>query len=899
MPRAAAALAAAALLAGLTAPQVFAAPAAPADPDPVPATVAGEGTKAPRLVTGLAEDAGGGNAESAARRHLAANSGRYHVSTKAADLKALPHTGTTVRFQQYHQGVAVLGAQYLVHLQAQGADRDVTGAGGTYFTDLTVDTTPTLDPKASKGRALATVTDPRARKAATAEEHGLVVLPGGVGSAGKSGSLTRHYTVTHTDVNSGEEQTREVYVDAHTGAVTLQHTSQMHAETPATGTGVDVHGTTQPINVAKQDDGTYRLSDLTNPTRIDTYDAEGRPSGQFNGRMPAGMKPMPNPTADYPAAAGETGAVNAHINSAKVYDFYKKKFGREGIDGKGGTILSVVNVRSSSGKPYLNAFWDGTKMVYGGGGPDYYSFAAAMDVAGHEMTHGVITNSANLIYINQSGSINEGLADYFGNAIEADAKGTPSTDPNAGLVGEDLCRKGTPKECALRDLNDGRSAVKDYIGLPVNVDNGGVHYNSTIFAGALWDIREQLSATTADKLVYKALTEYMTPLDDFADGRDAILAAGKASKLSKADLRKVARAFDQHGIFRGWEKKTGTDSEALVKNVTDQNSIPAAEGGRYVVSNSDPTGDSLPGLYAGRTDGGGKPKRLTPDDGRWYVYPATDGKKFAAMAMSIKDNAIDTMDVVTGSVKGGPLTTLFSSKTEQTTEIKMDGDHIAVLTTDFSAGESFLYTSYKGSPLKRVETIPADHGVWALTVKDGKLGYTEYWTAAKGTLFVPTVTDMLTGKVVKQFLPADQTGATSPLINGTTLVKGKLVWASKGRAAGAKTAIQAGSLSGAGTVTDVVPATSPDAPATAQLTASDRYVTYADLGGVEADNAKLPKLKQVSLNRPGTAVRVSCNRGMQWYPDADGDGRQVVWIDGTAGATDIVTRFAPTHRTCK
>ncbi|MGX1915501.1 M4 family metallopeptidase [Streptomyces phaeochromogenes] len=103
----------------------------------------------------------------------------------------------------------------------------------------------------------------------------------------------------------------------------------------------------------------------------------------------------------------------------------------------------------------------------------------------------MIEHSANLVYAGQSGAMNEAIADYFGNAIETDVYDIPVTDPDAGLLGERLCRTKTPRECALRDLNDGRNTAKSLLGVGVGVgfatDNGGVHLNSTIFGGALWD----------------------------------------------------------------------------------------------------------------------------------------------------------------------------------------------------------------------------------------------------------------------------------------------------------------------------------------------------------------------------------------------------------------------------
>ncbi|XNR95375.1 M4 family metallopeptidase [Streptomyces sp. R-74717] len=121
------------------------------------------------------------------------------------------------------------------------------------------------------------------------------------------------------------------------------------------------------------------------------------------------------------------------------------------------------------------------------------------------MTHGVTEHSAGLIYLNQSGALNEAISDYFGNAMETADKGVTMSDPTSGLIGEYLCNGTKPlEECALRDLDDGRNAQTDYEPITLDIDNGGVHSNSTIVGGALWDIRKNIDAGPADRIMYRA-----------------------------------------------------------------------------------------------------------------------------------------------------------------------------------------------------------------------------------------------------------------------------------------------------------------------------------------------------------------------------------------------------------
>ncbi|GAA1190221.1 hypothetical protein GCM10009664_64460 [Kitasatospora gansuensis] len=870
----------------------LAAPAAPAaaapDPDPVPALVAGRETAAPQLVTGLAERAEGTPA-AAALAQLAAHPERYRI-----DPGQLTEVGTertadgrhTVRFQQYHGGVPVLGAQYLVRLTGAGADQRVESAGGKYFTGLTAPTTAAVPDAMLRGLALGSLADPRARSGATAEDHGLVVLPGG------TGRLARHFTVrSSTRRPDGRPTTREVYVDATVGGIALAHdarapypagTRAATVGVPATGTATDAYGRRVQVNTTRLPDGSHQLVDRTRPATITTYDAAGRDLVDFVGGLPADLRPAASPTADFPAATGTGGATDAHLNAGLVYDFYRDRLGREGLDGKGAPIVSLVNM-TNDGEPIINASWDGSMMTYGGGGPKYHSFAVALDIAGHEMTHGVIDHTAALVNAGQSGAMNEALADYFGNAVEVTARGMAMTDPKAALLGEAVCRTGTPESCAGRRLDDRRTTVDDYLGTDSSLDQGGVHLNSTIFSGALWDLRRTLDPLTADRLVYRALAEYLTPLDDFVDGRDAVLAAGRSMNLSRAQLRTVAAAFDAHGIRAGWESRLGTDSRALVRAIPTSMAAPAVAGGRWVMGNATGTGD--PALYTGSTAGPGTPTRLSPQDGRRHSWAATDGRSAAWLAVGPDAEGKFGMEVLTRPLAGGPVRSLLASRTEQLGEVRISGGDIAFLAEDFATGRTVIRLSRDGAAPVELP-LPDGHRPSGLTLKDGLLGWTERWTTGQQERSAATVRSLATGRVTARYESAGS-------ISSTLLAGGRLLWTETPAGPTARSAIRSGALDGSG-VTDLLPADSPYAAATPTLTASDQAVTFRTTGSRPADgwtNAALPKLWQLPITG-GTPVRVSCNRGGQYEAAAD-RGTRVLWLDATPGRTDLVVREHP------
>jgi len=237
--------------------------------------------------------------------------------------------------------------------------------------------------------------------------------------------------------------------------------------------------------------------------------------------------------------------VSAHFNAGRAYDYFKNVHGRESISGSGQNILSFVNVANEDGTSLGNAFWNGLGIYYGNGDNQFLPLGRGIDVAGHEMTHGVVQSTADLQYFGESGAINESMADVFGTMIDRDD----------WLIGEDVLRNGG----ALRNMADPHNGAQNgdfvngwqpkhyserYTG---NQDNGGVHINSGIPNHAFFLFANEVGIEIAEKVYYRALTTYLTRSSQFKDLRFAVAQA--ASDLYSADVVSVARAaFDQVGV---------------------------------------------------------------------------------------------------------------------------------------------------------------------------------------------------------------------------------------------------------------------------------------------------------------------------------------------------------------
>jgi Zn-dependent metalloprotease len=177
----------------------------------------------------------------------------------------------------------------------------------------------------------------------------------------------------------------------------------------------------------------------------------------------------------------------AYNYSGSTYNFYKSILGRNSLDDHGMTLLSSVHF----GRRYNNAFWNGEQMCYGDGdGQIFIRFTKSLDVVGHELTHGVVSNTCNLVYSYESGALNEHFADVFGTLVKQWSK-RQTAKQGDWLIGPDIMGPGTRAK-SLRTF----TAEKAYENDPLlgtdpqpkhlknkyngSADNGGVHINSGI-----------------------------------------------------------------------------------------------------------------------------------------------------------------------------------------------------------------------------------------------------------------------------------------------------------------------------------------------------------------------------------------------------------------------------------
>ncbi len=530
-----AAAAAALLLATALPVTASAAPAAPqASPDREAAAVA----RAEKAVAARAESLGIG-----ARQELV-------VKDVIVDADGSEH----VRFDRTYADLPVLGGDFVVHLSPEGA---FEGADRASRAEVSV---PALTPAVSESRASDVAEDllrSTERTVVAPEADSRLVVDA---LNGRTPRLAWHTEVTAKDAR-GNPVGREVLVDARTGRQ-LDSWDSVHA---ATGTGRSLYSGAVPLETT----GSGTSYSLKDPTRGNTYTGDAANKTDLC-ILTLCLRRAPSTVftdADNAWGTGATSdrasaAVDAQYGTDVTWDYFKDVHGRLGIAGDGKGSYNRVHYGSN----YNNAFWDDSCfcMTYGDGDGTTFGPLVSLDVAGHEMSHGVTSATADLTYSGESGGLNEATSDIFGSLVEFHAGN--ASDPGDYYVGEKIVKPGFG-DAALRFMDrpdrDGSSAAC-WSSTTKNLD---VHYSSGVANHFAYLLAEgtgtrtigglEHSGTTCDgstltgigrgklgAIWYRALTVHMTSSTTYAGARAATLAAaGDLYGAGSAEQNAVAAAW--------------------------------------------------------------------------------------------------------------------------------------------------------------------------------------------------------------------------------------------------------------------------------------------------------------------------------------------------------------------
>lgn len=277
-------------------------------------------------------------------------------------------------------------------------------------------------------------------------------------------------------------------------------------------------------------------------------------------------------------AEGEPASQDTAVNEAydgvgATWALYNEVYGRDSIDGNGMQLLSTVHYDTN----YSNAFWNGSQMVFGDGdGKVFQGFTSAIDVTGHELTHGVTQHTANLDYEGQSGALNEHLSDVFGSMVKQRQLEQSAAEAD-WIIGEGIFVEGI-NGVGLRSMKEPGTAyddpklgkdpqpahMDDYV--ETAEDNGGVHINSGIPNKAFYLAATEIGGNSWDgagQIWYKTLTEgQLAKNADFATFAQATIDTAKAMHgENSTQAQAVASAWEQVGVQPGGRQAPGQDPE--------------------------------------------------------------------------------------------------------------------------------------------------------------------------------------------------------------------------------------------------------------------------------------------------------------------------------------------------
>lgn len=465
------------------------------------------------------------------RLNLGANADFNLVNTgSSVDFSGMSHT----RFKQTYRNIPVEGSMVNTHFK----NGVMNSLNGNYYPNLNIDIKPMVQETDALKIALARYGFAVFAWQNKKEENLLKQI--------QQNPLATYYpkaeiviiSKNHSQVEAdfrlaykfnvyvSEPLSREwIYIDAINGDILF--TEQIIHTTDVKGTAITKYSGMQNITCDSTQPDSFFLKEQGRGLGIETYSARG------GTRLDTGIILNSDTKAwNLTNIQQDEVALDIHWGLEKTYDFYKEKLNRNSLNDSGFKLIGLVHF----GTKFNNAFWNGQYTNFGDGDGVKFKPLTSIDVCGHEVSHGLTQKTASLIYMNESGALNESFSDIFGKCVEHYA----IPDSFNWLIGNRFQANGNyfrsmenPKLKANPKFYDGLFFLNASSPGPDN-DYGGVHINSGVqnywfylmieggtgnrekpdqnpywVKGIGWD--------KATQLVYTTLTQYLTPFSDYSD----------------------------------------------------------------------------------------------------------------------------------------------------------------------------------------------------------------------------------------------------------------------------------------------------------------------------------------------------------------------------------------------
>ena len=464
------------------------------------------------------------------------------INTKTDRLSFTHYT-----YQQYHNNIKVEHGIYKIHTK----DGLLKRANGEFYNVKIQSTTAALSAK----NAFETLLTKINAKTYAWENEGnplrgdyqkpegeLVILP--IKNSQKTGF--EYKLVYKYDIYTLIPFDRAIYfVDANSGNVVAKEQVMCSSDADTMYSGqrnIETQG------AANGFPNGFRLFDATRGNGIHTRNNQGVLNNDLGNAIDFIDADDNWTAAEWNNADQDQAALDAHWGLEMTYDYFSIVHERDSYDGGNARINAFVHVifprRDAFGNIIgthpNNAQWTGDNIVFGDGDGTIFSPLTSLDVSAHEMGHAIDQFSSNLVYQDESGALDEGLADIWGACVESMA----APEKERWFIGEDV----TLNNYALRDMSDPNN-----LNLPDTYegtfwefgagDNGGVHTNSSVLNHWFFLLVEGSASTDeendngdtftvngigisdAERIAYRMETEYLTPNSTYEDAREGAISA--------------------------------------------------------------------------------------------------------------------------------------------------------------------------------------------------------------------------------------------------------------------------------------------------------------------------------------------------------------------------------------
>lgn len=445
---------------------------------------------------------------------------------------------THTRYRQYVNNYEIEGTMLITH-SLKGVIRSVNGE---YFQNLNASYAASLSEESALQFALKKVNAKKykwdnkaeeAQKRKILNELNFTYYPKGelvvIHKKGADYSASNLRLAYKFNIYAEEPLSRaNVFVDAQTGEIL--DSKSLICNTDVTGSAVTMYSGTVTMTSDNYGTNQYRLRETGRGNGINTYN--------MNNGTTYTQTDFTNASSAWNLAGTDQAAADAHWGAEKTYDYFSNIHSRNSIDGAGYTLNSYMHYSTN----FANAYWDGTEMTYGDGNVSQgFLMMTALDVCGHEITHGLtnFTSGLNGGGADEASALNEGNSDIFGTTIENYARPAQWD----WIIGGDItCNSsGVQDHMGLRDMSNPKNLGQPNCYMGVNWDPAQECHNNdgpfiywyyllcqggsgTNDLGNAWNVTG-ITMAEAKMIAFRGNTVYFTPGTTYADARTAMIEA--------------------------------------------------------------------------------------------------------------------------------------------------------------------------------------------------------------------------------------------------------------------------------------------------------------------------------------------------------------------------------------